>query len=99
MSRPIAGLPRRGCPVLMSIAGLEREMTYGTAIGVALGVPYYECAEQQPRLPTCSSTRQLAWMLGCMLRLCIGVRTGGRLHPGQGGERLLKQRPHATSEG
>ena len=28
-----------------------------------------------------------------------GVRTCGRLHPGQAGERLLEQRPHATTKG
>ena len=60
----------------------RERMTYGTAIGFAPVVPYYECIEQQPRLTTSCSTRQLAWMPGCMLRLSIGVRTGGRLHPG-----------------
>ena len=65
--------------------------------GFTLGSTYHECDERQSRLTTSCSTRQLAWMPGCMLRLSIGVRTGGRPHPGQAGERLLKQRPHATS--
>ena len=38
-----------------------------------------------------------AWVSGfCQGK---GVRTGGRLHPRQAGERLLKQRPHAMTKG
>ena len=36
---------------------------------------------------------------GCSPLKGKGVRTGGRLHPGPVGERLLKKRPHATSRG
>ena len=41
-------------------AGFEREVSSGNAIGSALVVAYYVSACRQPRLPTCSSQRQLA---------------------------------------
>ena len=74
-------------------AGFVREVSHGTAIGCALVVTNYKCAERQPRLTTSCSTRQLAWLPGCVLQLSTGVRTGGHLHPGLAGERLPKQRP------
>ena len=53
-------LSRRGCLEFVGIAGFEREMTFGTVLGCAEVVPYYECVGRQPRLPTCSSKQQLA---------------------------------------
>ena len=87
---PTAGLSRSG------YLGFVLEFAYGVAYGFALGLSYHECDKRQPRMSTNGSTRQLARTPGCSLWLSMGVRTGGRLHPLQAGERLQKQRPHAA---
>ena len=78
-----------GC-VTTRTAGQSR---YGYLGWFALGSTFHEFDKRQQRLTTNGSTRQLALMPGCTLWLSTGVRTGGRLHPGPAGERLLKQRP------
>ena len=47
-----------GCLEDVGIAGFEG--SYGTVFSCALVVPYYVHACRQPRLPSCSSKRQLA---------------------------------------
>ena len=91
LTTPIAGPSR--CGYLGFVLGLA----CGVAYGFALGSTYHECDKRQPRLTTSGSTRQLALVSGCTHGLSVGVRTGGRLHPGQVGERLLKQRPKLFS--
>ena len=87
LSTPIVGLSRSG------YLGFVLGLAYGIAYGFALGLTYHECDKRPLRLTTNGSTRQHAQTPGCSLWLSVGVRTGGRLHPGLTGERLLKQRP------
>ena len=74
--------------------GFVLGMAHGVAYGFALGLTFHEFDKRQQRLTTNDSTRQHALTLGCTLWLSTGVRTGGRLHPGPAGKRLLKQRPN-----
>ena len=75
-------------------AGVETEMPCRNVLSGAQVFRYCVSICRQQRLPTSRSKRQLAWCcLGGWPVLGKGVRTGGRLHPGRAGERLLKQRP------
>ena len=74
-------------------AGVETEMSCCTVLSGARVFLYCVHACRQQRLTTSRSKRQLAWRyLGGWHVFGNGVRTGGRLHPGLAGERLLKQR-------
>ena len=87
MTTPTAGQSRYG------YLGFVLGMAHGVEYGFALGSTLHEFDKRQQRLTTSGSTRQHPLTPGCTLWLSTGVRTGGRLHPGLAGERLLKQRP------
>ena len=91
VTTPTAGQSRYG------YLGFVQGMAYGVAYGFAQGSTFHEFDKRQQRLTTNGSTRQLARTPGCTLWVSVGVRTGGRIHPGPAGERLLKQRPKLFS--
>ena len=67
-------------------AGFDRKASYCSASDCAQVVAFIECG-----LVACTTKP------GCLPCQGVGVRTGGRLHPGLAGERLLKQRPKLFS--
>ena len=85
-------MPQRVRRTLVTIAGHETEPTYVNADGCGLVEAYFEaCGGSRASLPSAASgsLQGIAWVF------CL--RTGGRLHPGLAGERLLKQRPKLLS--
>ena len=75
-------------------AGLESALAYCVVVYFGLVALFHEHDWRQPRSPSRSSKRQHTEVLrGCWASAKVGVRTGGRLHSGQAGERLLNQRP------
>ena len=61
-------------------AGVETEMFYCIVLSVALVLLHRVNTCRQPRSPTNSSKRQLAWQRPGVWPLGKGVRTGGCLH-------------------
>ena len=75
-------------------AGVETELSCRNVLSDAQVIRYCVSTCRQRHLPTSRSKRQLAWCcLGGWPVLGQGVRTGGRLHPGLAGVRLLKTTP------
>ena len=76
---------RQRCPIAMCSVAPDCSSTASSHVGSSV------C----PPAAASGSSHGVAWVVG----LCKGkgVRTGGRLHPGLAGERLLKQRPDRGS--
>ena len=82
-------------PSVPAGAGLESALAYCVVDYFGSVVPFHKHDWRQPRSPSRSSKRQRTEALpGCWASVKVCVRTGGRLHSGLAGERLLKQNAH-----